>query len=250
MSEKTKLCPHCKATLPFEAGFCLYCMTPLTEKETVPLQKKGTPFVLWAAVILLTVIALVLLFCTGVFTRTVPTVSPTVLPTATPTATPTASPTVTPTVTPTTVPQETVSYRYRVNGSNATEITVTGVSAPSANGVYRIPEKIDGYRVTAIASTTFSDGEISPTVKKVVLPKTVRSVQSRTFSSCYGLTDLYLCGEYVSMANVFVPAEERSFPLTIHASRTCENDASRRYCVIASYDYGAQYEEWSGEGVS
>lgn len=43
-------CPHCKAQIGEDARFCLYCMTPLTEKELILPQKKKNLWWVFAAV--------------------------------------------------------------------------------------------------------------------------------------------------------------------------------------------------------
>lgn len=57
-------CPHCKAQIGEDTRFCLYCMTPLTEKELILPQKKKNlwwVFVAVGAVLLGLVAALMLL---------------------------------------------------------------------------------------------------------------------------------------------------------------------------------------------
>ena len=170
-----------------------------------------------------------------------PTVPTTDTPTATPTPTPTPTPTATPapSASPTPTPHLTPTYGYRVSGGEAVITSVT----LSSDGIYVIPDTLDGYPVIAVAETGFS--EVAQTVKKIVLPSSVRSVYGRAFKTCCNLSDLYLCGEKVSMADYALPSVDyRTTTVTIHCSSTCENDAYRRYCNIASYDFGALYDEW------
>ena len=57
-------CPHCKAQIGEDARFCLYCMTPLIEKEFIPPQKEKKlwwVFVMVGAVLMGSVAALMLL---------------------------------------------------------------------------------------------------------------------------------------------------------------------------------------------
>ena len=262
-----KNCPYCNAQIEEEARFCLYCMSPLTPRTALKPAKQKKRWLLPAALILL-----VLLLAAGVFllrlsparetsgsridtaastpapttapttsSTATPTAAPTVAPTATPTPTPTAAPSVAPTAMPTPTPTSLLvpTYSYRVSGGNA---VITAVTA-SSGGVYVIPAALDGCPVVAVAETAFS--EVAGTVKKIVLPASVTAVYGRAFRTCYELTDLYFCGETVSMADCALPAEDtRRHTITIHCSSTCENDAYRRYRNIASYDFGAVFDEW------
>ena len=56
-----KTCPHCNAQISDEAEFCLYCMTPMKEKEWIPPIKrrpKGWLFLLGGILLLLAVFVL------------------------------------------------------------------------------------------------------------------------------------------------------------------------------------------------
>lgn len=55
-----KECPFCKAQIEDNARFCLYCMKPLVEKETIPPQKKDMRWLFVVAGVMIT-IALILL---------------------------------------------------------------------------------------------------------------------------------------------------------------------------------------------
>lgn len=56
-----KECPFCKAQIEDNARFCLYCMKPLTEKETIPPQKKDMRWLFAVAALVIAVVVILLL---------------------------------------------------------------------------------------------------------------------------------------------------------------------------------------------
>lgn len=125
-------------------------------------------------------------------------------------------------------------------------IVITGVSVPSSDGIYVIPEKINGKKVGAIMPSAFNDPAISNTVKKVVIPATVRSIWQNAFSNCYNLTDIYIYSKVVEIyENSFADISKRTGSLTIHCTRDCRNFEFYYYRNIAG-NYGATYKEWNG----
>lgn len=63
-----KKCPFCKADIEDNARFCLYCMKPLVEKETIasPKEKKRKwPLLVAGVVFLAVLLCLLLSFCSG-----------------------------------------------------------------------------------------------------------------------------------------------------------------------------------------
>lgn len=125
-------------------------------------------------------------------------------------------------------------------------IVITGVATQASDGVYTVPETIDGKRVGGIMPLAFCDPNISSTVKKVVVPATVRTVWQNAFSNCYNLTDIYLCGNDISIyESAFADLPLRNSKLTIHCSRNCKRLDLYFYRNIYQ-DYGAEYQEWNG----
>lgn len=128
-------------------------------------------------------------------------------------------------------------------------IVITGVSSPSSDGIYVIPEKINGKKVGAIMPSAFNDPAISSTVKKVVIPATVRSIWQNAFSNCYNLTDIYIYSKVVEIyENSFADVSKRNGSLTIHCTRDCRNFGFYYYRNIAG-NYGAAYKEWNGGDI-
>ena len=128
-------------------------------------------------------------------------------------------------------------------------IVITGVSSPSSDGIYVIPEKINGKKVGAIMPSAFNDPAISSTVKKVVIPATVRSIWQNAFSNCYNLTDIYIYSKVVEIyENSFADVSKRNGSLTIHCTRDCRNFEFYYYRNIAG-NYGAAYKEWNGGDI-
>ena len=157
----------------------------------------------------------------------------------------------------TTLPSEetTVTYIYRdakygddfsvgTNLENA--VVITGVKNASSNGRYEIPETLGGKRVIAIMALAFCDDGISNTVKKVVVPSSVKTIWNNAFANCYNLTDIYFKGNSIyTEINAFAKSSERNGKLTIHCSASCSDRNFRYYKNSASY-YDAEYEEWNG----
>lgn len=137
-----------------------------------------------------------------------------------------------------------IRYANPPDLSNVVVITKVEYIEPSGN--YVVPEYIDGKKVAAIMPYAFTDDEISPTVKSVSLPATVKSIWNNAFSGCYNLTDLYLKSRAVEIyIDTFPAVSERSGVLTFHCSRDCR-DFNYYYYRNISDKFDALYEEWNG----
>ena len=159
--------------------------------------------------------------------------------------------------TATTTPSETttITYIYRaakygddfsVGANLENSVVITGVKTASANGEYKIPDTIDDKKVIAIMGLAFCDESISNTVKKVIVPSTVKTIWNNAFANCYNLTDIYFCGNSIyTESNAFPEASKRNGTLTIHCSANCSDRNYRYYKSSASY-YDAEYAEWNG----
>lgn len=159
--------------------------------------------------------------------------------------------------TTTSTPSETttITYIYRdakygddfsVGANLENSVVITGVKTVSANGEYKIPDTIDGKKVVAIMGLSFCDESISSTVKKVIVPSTVKTIWNNAFANCYNLTDIYFCGNSIyTESNAFPETSKRNGTLTIHCSANCSDRNYRYYKNSASY-YDAEYEEWNG----
>ncbi len=125
-------------------------------------------------------------------------------------------------------------------------IVITGVSVAASDGTYTIPETINGKKVGAVMQSAFCDSAISSTVKKVVIPSTVKTIWQNAFSSCYNLTDVYLQGKIINIfETAFADTSKRTGTLTIHCSRDCKTFGYYYYRNIVA-NYSAQYKEWNG----
>lgn len=123
---------------------------------------------------------------------------------------------------------------------------ITGVTFPSSSGIYEIPSELGGMKVAAIMPSAFCADNISKTVKKVVIPSTVRTIWEGAFSECYNLSDIYLVPEYIELFPKALPAlEKRKATLTIHCSEYCKNFNFVTYSGhIDNFD--AVYSPWNG----
>lgn len=148
-----------------------------------------------------------------------------------------------------------VTYLYRnaqygddfsVSADLENAVVITGVRTPSANGEYRIPAQIDGKNVIAVMGLAFCDDSIKNTVKKVIVPATVKTIWNYAFANCYNLTDIYFCGNSIyTESDAFPEITKRTDTLTIHCAANC-SDRNYRYYKNSAVNYGAQYEEWNG----
>jgi hypothetical protein len=166
------------------------------------------------------------------------------------------------TSTDTPTPVQTIVYKYRdanindelvaSNGSAdyvENGITIIGVETVSENGVYIIPEVIDGKRVVAIYEWAFCEEHIKDSVRVVVVPKNVRNIHNFAFAKCYNMTDLYLRGESVAGSHYYWLAKKelQNETVTIHCSATCHDRNLRKHKneILYSYEGFAKYEEWN-----
>ena len=162
-----------------------------------------------------------------------------------------ANSTTQPTVT-TPIPKLTYLYRDATYGDDfavSTDFTncvvITGIKTASLSGEYNIPSSIDGKKVIAIMGLAFSDSNISSTVKKVIVPSSVKTIWNYAFSNCYNLSDIYFCGNAIyTETKAFADKSSRNVTLTIHCSANC-NDRNYRYYKNTASDYDAQYSEWN-----
>lgn len=149
-----------------------------------------------------------------------------------------------------------VKYEYRTakNGDlhtvmnyNTDKIVITKVSGTSSDGSYTIPSSIDGKTVIAIMGTVF-DSSIANSVKKVIIPSSVKCINDFAFSNCYNLTDVYYQGntvytsDYAYYKNYSQPVSNN---ITLHCSSNCSNGEYQYYRKIAS-GLGLKYSEWNG----
>lgn len=136
--------------------------------------------------------------------------------------------------------------RYAIPPDLSNVVVITKVEYIEPSGNYVVPEYIDGKKVAAIMPYAFTDDEISPTVKSVSLPATIKSIWNNAFSGCYNLTDLYLKSRAVEIyVDTFPAVSERSGVLTFHCSRDCR-DFNYYYYRNISDKFDALYEEWNG----
>ena len=135
---------------------------------------------------------------------------------------------------------------FSVSADLENAVVITGVSKASSTGEYVIPSTLNGKRVVAIMGLAFCDEAISSTVKKVVVPASVKTIWANAFHNCYNLTDIYFRGNAIYVeTNAFAQKSKRTGTLTIHCSGSCSDRAYRYYKNSAS-SYDALYEEWNG----
>lgn len=156
----------------------------------------------------------------------------------------------------TTAPSVTdVTYLYRdarrgddfyANATLENAVVITGVSTPSQDGTYAIPDTLDGKTVVAIMGFAFSDDNVRDTVKQVVVPDSVKTIWNYAFAECGQMTDIYFCGDAIyTEAFAFADVADRVGTLTIHCAASC-NDRNFRYYKTSASNYDALYEEWNG----
>ncbi len=299
-----KKCPFCGAEIEENARFCLFCMTPLDEKEKLKAPKTNTKQWLYVIIAAVLVVLLIVgsLFAFNPFNTSNKTKDNGASSESGSSLTEASNETVTTDRSENVItsdnklssnssdvktsfassgdkassenkpdtssktssvqsndrPKATVSYTYTVatldntyplgQGMYAPEnaIVITGVSGIAADGVYVIPETIDGKKVAAIMPDAFSNPKVSSAVKSVVLPKTVRTVWEGAFSKCYNLTDLYMKSLTIELyEKALPPSKSRKATLTLHCRKECKNFTFYYYRNIAG-DFDAKYKEWDG----
>ena len=127
-------------------------------------------------------------------------------------------------------------------------IVITKVTKASIDGVYKIPETIDGKPVVAVMENIFGGDDIRDSVKTVILPSCVKELRGTAFFYCYNLKNIYIEGDYLFLVggSFFAPSNRRNESLVIYASASCYDATSHvKFKNIAGYN-GAEFVEWNG----
>lgn len=125
-------------------------------------------------------------------------------------------------------------------------VVITGVKTPAANGIYEIPETIGGKKVVAIMNDAFCADSVKDTVKQVIIPANVKTINGHAFFECYNLTDIYIKGNAVACPSAIIPEKgDRNFEITIHASAGCHDRNFHTYKTLCTY-WETDFEEWNG----
>lgn len=146
-----------------------------------------------------------------------------------------------------TIPLCTATYTYRPTEAGddfdayytnpGNHIAITGVATEADNGIYVIPEYIDGQKVVIIAPLAF----YGTNVKAVYLPAGVRNVGQYAFQGT-ALTDIYFT-QNVHFDHMALSSSLHK--VTVHCPRNC-HDRNFWY-FSSSYTSVEQYwEEWNG----
>ena len=128
-------------------------------------------------------------------------------------------------------------------------VIITGVEKPAQDGVYIIPEQIDGKTVVAVDDHAFSSYSICSDVKVVMIPAGVHTLSER-FNYCNNLTDLYFCGKSIVIDGYGGPSMPNKEQLTIHAApdAVCYNNIQLITPIKERAEkYGITFEEWDGK---
>lgn len=137
-------------------------------------------------------------------------------------------------------------------------IIITGFSSASSNGVYVIPNKIDGKTVVGIDFSNkqgLSFNDVASTVKKVYLPPSLNKITGNVFSNCTNLTDIFVASDYLYLDPSALPAKSnRTGKLTFHTSDNawCLYGAKYFYIYCSQYgvnEYSAAWQEWNSNSV-
>ena len=244
-----KKCPYCNAALSDESNFCLYCMSSLDQKQKAAVIYKEKRKVLPIILILSTILIIFAVFFVAIamygssnnkddhvqaenfdnskILSADDTVDPEII----------------------------YTYRKAVIGDDYSssfpidenDIVITGISTVAANGIYNIPDTIDGHRVIAIDPLAFSEKDICETVRRVIISDGIKTVWDNAFAGCINMSDIYLAGNSIHIAaRAF--SEKRNTELIIHCSDNCDDRNFRLYKNNAQA-YGATYEYWDGSEV-
>lgn len=149
--------------------------------------------------------------------------------------------------------RQATSYDYYKNYNKiATEdaIIITGFTSIPSNGIFEIPEKINGKTVVAIemtASGAHSFNSVGTNVRKVYLPKYLNKINGNIFSSCNNLTDIYVNSDYLYIEPSALPSKgSRNNKLTFHTTEDSWCLYGAKYFSVYCSPYGANeyYAVW------
>ncbi len=173
-----KNCPFCEAELDNGAHFCLRCMKGLGDKKQLaPLSYKKRLTVLTLSllgVVLLIIAALGALSMAVYYGEKSGRGDG--------------------------LPIDATVYTYRnatrgeVSSSSHPSdkcIVITGVKTATSDGIYDIPETIDGKTVIYIESFKFEKDKDAASVRSITLPKTVTALKSGAFANCLYIKIVY-----------------------------------------------------------
>lgn len=153
------------------------------------------------------------------------------------------------------------SYDYYKNYNHIetqNAIVITGFSSVSSNGVYVIPNKIDGKTVVGIDFSNkkgYAFNDVASSVKKIYLPPSLNKIQGNAFSNCLSLTDIYVAGDYLYLEPSALPAKaQRVSKLTFHTSDNAWCLYGAKYFDVYCSQYGvneysAAWQEWNSSSV-
>ena len=137
----------------------------------------------------------------------------------------------------------TYDYYKNYNKIEATDaVIITGFTNIPSNGIYDVPEKIDGKVVVGIDmsdSGAYTFNSVGSAVKKVFLPKYLNKINGNIFSSCVNLTDIYIRGDYLYMVPSALPERSaRNAKVTIHTTEDCWCLYGAKYMSVYCSPYG------------
>ena len=135
-------------------------------------------------------------------------------------------------------------------------VVIVGLMSIPDDGVYVIPETIDGKTVVAVdfalqQGYAFGDAAVRDTVKAVYLPPSLTTLCADAFSGCSNLTDVYAAGEYLyAEPSAFPSAASRNGTLTFHTTEEawCLYGSApfSVYCSAGGVNgYEARWQSWS-----
>ena len=146
----------------------------------------------------------------------------------------------------------TYDYYKNYNKIEASDaIIITGFTNIPSNGIYDIPEKIDGKTVVGIDmsnSSAYTFNSAGTSVRKIYLPKQLNKINGNIFSACTDITDIYVKGNYLYMEPSALPEKSsRSGKITIHSTDDCWCLYGAKYLSVYCSPYGANeyYALWT-----
>ncbi len=121
---------------------------------------------------------------------------------------------------------------------------ITGIKTPQSNGIYHIPDEIDGLKVMAVMPSAFCADGVAETVKYVVISKNIKSIWDGAFTNCVNLSDIYIIPKTIEISpNAFAPINKRKANLTFFCDDTCKNYNFEAYKTYIE-NFGATHQTW------
>ncbi len=130
---------------------------------------------------------------------------------------------------------------YIESGEYTDKILITEVHRIADDGIYRIPESINGKTVVGIAPNAF----YASGAKIVLLPKTLRLLHAGCFGYDTTVTDIYFPGNILAIGDYALYSDDLKRP-RLHCSAQCVDSEGNYYRNLSPSVHRVTYTAWDG----